>query len=452
MATEPNERSLGASLLLVLASCAVTPAARDASTPPSPPPTGVRVQAPEAAAEQAATLGESSDLAACFAWAQAHAGSLRAAQERWQAAESAIELEGGLPDPRLTYGEFLEEVQTRTGPQERRLGLMQGFPWPGTLGARKDAARHTAQARRHEHAAARLALEERVAFGWYDLAFHAKNVRITTDVLALLRRLEPVVQSRIQSGGRQEDLLRLQLEIGELENDLASLEDLRPALVARLAAAMNHPAAALDVRPELFEPEVARLDADELLATARIHNPALLVLNEELAGSDTARRLAKLATRPDLALGVDWIQTGSALAPGTDGSGDDPLAVSLSLSLPIWGQKNGARRRGADHARRAARARLDDAEAGLEAQIADRIFAVDDAARRIALVRDSLLPRATEAFELSVVSYRAGKAPLYELVDAERRRLELEKAYWRACRDHHQSRARLRTVVGGDLE
>ena len=52
-----------------------------------------------------------------------------------------------LPGPRESI-EFLEELQTRTGPQERRFGVRQSVPWPGQLDAKGRLAEHAAEAGR----------------------------------------------------------------------------------------------------------------------------------------------------------------------------------------------------------------------------------------------------------------------------------------------------------------
>src|SRR5699024_3546625 len=52
-----------------------------------------------------------------------------------------------LPDPELSFGYFINPIETRLGPQQARLGLTQMFPWFGTLGARGDAAAQMAKAK-----------------------------------------------------------------------------------------------------------------------------------------------------------------------------------------------------------------------------------------------------------------------------------------------------------------
>jgi hypothetical protein len=53
---------------------------------------------------------------------------LKAAFEEWKAALEAVPQAKALPDPRFSYGYFIDEVETRVGPQKHRLGIMQVFP------------------------------------------------------------------------------------------------------------------------------------------------------------------------------------------------------------------------------------------------------------------------------------------------------------------------------------
>ena len=60
---------------------------------------------------------------------------LKAAFEQWKAAMEQIPQAKSLPDPKFTYGYFIEEVETRVGPQRQKFGIMQVFPWFGKIEA-----------------------------------------------------------------------------------------------------------------------------------------------------------------------------------------------------------------------------------------------------------------------------------------------------------------------------
>ena len=85
-------------------------------------------------------ISESTSLGEAIAFAQKHNAAIAAANSRWQAAIQRVPQAKGWPDPRLTYGYFIETVETRVGPQEQRVGVMQPLPWFGKLKAAGDVA------------------------------------------------------------------------------------------------------------------------------------------------------------------------------------------------------------------------------------------------------------------------------------------------------------------------
>ena len=96
---------------------------------------------------------------------------------------------------------------------------------------------------------------------------------IDEDVIGELQQLEPVVQRRIAGGtSGQEDLLRLQVEIGRIENDLASLEKVFkvavPGLVIILLLLVVHAARVGDLAKAwhfLFDFDFSKISLDMTL-------------------------------------------------------------------------------------------------------------------------------------------------------------------------------------------
>jgi len=388
-----------------------------------------------------------------------HSAELRGAFQKWRAALERIPQVASLPDPVFSFSQFIESIETRTGPQQRRYSIRQTFPWFGTLTARSEVATTEAEAIWHDVLAARLRLVRDIRIAFADYAYLAHTQRITADVLELLRQLEPVVQRRIAAGnGGQQDLLRLQVEVGRVENEQASLLQVRRSMSARLAAAMNlrtgellpFPEVNGTTGPEGTDPGMP-LDVDRLIDRAERENPEVQGLRQRVLGAGHRQDVAELSTWPDITLGVDYIETDEARAP-VAGSGDDPVALGVSMSLPIWGGRNRAVRREAEFDLAAARHALEARRADLRAEIEHAAFEVGDADRQRDLYRETLLPRAREALDVTRAAYRAGSAPLLELIDSERALLELETGYWRATRDLNQSRARLDALVGGSLQ
>jgi cobalt-zinc-cadmium efflux system outer membrane protein len=396
-------------------------------------------------------LLEQANLERYVAFGLRNSAQLRAAFETWRASTERVQQVSTLPDPRLSFAEFIEEVQTRTGPQRRRFGLSQAFPWPGELDTKAELATRKAEAAWEQVEQARLNVARRIEVAFHEYAYLARELAITEELMQLIKGFEPVVQGRIRGGAGQEDLLRLQVEIGRLEDDLGSIQRRQPALSARLADAMNLPleAAASLPWPKLEVPESSTRTAAELIAAALEASPRLRALEQQLAAARAAEDLSSFKRRPEFAARLDYIDTGSALSSSTSGSGDDPLFLGISMSLPVWTSSYSAAEREAKHMVRAARARLDDARSLLNADITEEAYRVDDAQRRIQLYLVSLIPRARESLQLTTVSYRSGGASVLDLLDSERALLEFELSLWRACREYLQGEARLKELLGG---
>ncbi len=408
-------------------------------------------RSPTSAPDLAAELLVEADLDRYVAFGLHSSARLRAAFETWRASTERVQLASTLPDPMLSFGEFIEGVQTRTGPQRRRFGLSQAFPWPGELDSRADVATRRAEAAWQGVEQVRLEVARRIEVAFHEYAYLARELEITDELLGLIRGLEPVVQGRIRAGAGQEDLLRLQVEIGRLEDDLGSIQRRRPVLSARLADAMNVPlesAAALPW-PRLDVPEATDRRSDDLIAAALASSPRLRALEQELAAAQSAEELSGFRRRPDFSARIDYIQTGDASNSQTPGSGDDPLLVGLSLSLPVWTASYSAAEREAGHLVKAARARLDGARSTLHADVTEEAYRVDDAQRRIRLYQESLIPRARESLQLTAVSYRSGRSTVLDLLDSERALLEFELSLWRACAEYLVGEARLTELLGG---
>ena len=79
------------------------------------------------------------------------------------------------------------------------------------------------------------------------------------------------------------------------------------------------------------------------------------------------------------------------------------------------------------------------------------LYTYDDAARQITLYRDTLIPRAQQALEVTQISYESGKSKLLDVIDIQRELLFFEKSYWRALSNYQQQSAALEALCGGNL-
>lgn len=384
-------------------------------------------------------------------YALMHSPAVEAAYQRWLAAAEKLPQVAALPDPRLTLGFFLDEVETRTGAQQARIGVQQRFPWPGLLERREDAAARGALAAWRAFESQRLAVTERVVSALHDLASLDRIIEIDEENRDLLESFENVLRARYRVGaGSHPELIRAQVELGQLEDRIDRLKATRPVYVAELNAAMNRPTntaiAPLDRLPE----RVVQGDADALAHIAREANPTLLAMDESIERGRVLEDVARKEGMPDFALGVDTILTNDA-SSNIPESGDNPVLLTFGVDVPLWREKYDAGIREAI-ARRLALAREREEKANqIDSAIHRAWFEHTDADRRVRLYTRTLIPKARESLRASLASFRAGEGGFLDLLDTERTLLEFAITAEKARAARGKALARLNTLVGGGV-
>ena len=397
-------------------------------------------------------LGPESTLADYLARAALQSPALAAAFNRWRAAAEEPEQASALPDPKLTYQRYIQEVETRAGPQRNAMQIAQTLPWFGTLDLRAQAANQAAQVARQRYEAEKLALFQRVKDAHAEYAYLARAIAIADENVTLLTNLEKVVRIRYAAAtAGHSDLIRLQVELGKITDRQRSLTDMRAASMARLAAAVGLPVGTdLPAPRQLDTPDVELKDG-QLIAWALAHSPLLKADQAEIARRQTQIDLSHKAYWPDVTLGVTWIDTSHSVGGMPMDDGKDPVIAMLSVNLPIWYGKLDAGVRQSRYRKLAAvKARADRADM-LAATVTRAAFQARDARAKIDLYRRLLVPRATESLKVTITAFGAGKATFSDLIDAQRVLLEFRLTRQRAVADHAQHLAMLERLIGRQL-
>lgn len=436
---------LAALAWIVLAGCGSTPDGYDRTLA-----TWKRMEAERAApSPEPERIDEAASLQELLRWARRNNPGLEAAFQRWKQALERIPQVQALPEPRLTFGAFLAEIETRVGPQQARLGLVQPFPWFGKLGLAGEIAYQQAEAAGVMIESVLLDLEQNVRDAWYEYAWLEEALAITGAHRELLSNWESVARARLETGiGTHSDVIRAQVELGKLEDRLATLDDLRSPIEARLNAALDRPAAAALPRPETPLPEPPSIDEARLRRELREANPHLRALGYRVEAARKSIDLARKDFYPDFLVGVDYVFVGSADNPAVPGSGDDAVALVLGLDLPLWRPAYRAGVRGAEAGLRAAQSELDQAANRLSADLEMSLYRWRDADRRVGLFRDSLIPKGEESVEALTTAYQSGDEGFLDLIDAERVLLEFQLEAARARSDRAQALAETERITG----
>lgn len=382
-----------------------------------------------------------------------HSPTVEWAYQQWRAASERLPQVRALPDPRLTVGFFLNEVETRVGPQQARVGLQQTFPWIGKLQDREDAAAKGALAAWYQYQEAQLMVVEQVVIALHNLAYLDEAIKITNENYALLASFEEVVRARYRVGaGSHPELIRVQVELGQLEDRVVGLESLRPSYVANLNAVLNRsPEAQVAVRIKLPN-AIALESAQQISAHAHEWSPVLHAIAERVEQARIGTQLAHKDGKPDLTVGLEYIVTDEAANPSRTESGDDPIMLTFGINLPIWREKYDAGVRESIANRLSISRELDSMTNQVSAQVYKAWFEHTDADRRVRLYEDSLIPKAQESLSASLAGFRTGDAAFLDLLDTQRTLLEFSISAQRAKADRGKALATLNRLVGHPVE
>jgi cobalt-zinc-cadmium efflux system outer membrane protein len=349
---------------------------------------------------------------------------VRAAYARWEAEVAAIRGSAPPPNPTLGFGLFLQSVETRVGPQQARLSLAQSLPWPDELAGRRDAAVARARQAQARFDATVLAAAAEVRRAYWTL-WAVRTTRATHGAhLAVLDDLSATLRARVEIGAATlADLQQVDLSRARLEDALASMDAQERRAAAWLRAAIAGRDGEL---PTAEAPGPAQLQTPlaDALALAEQH-PSLDVVAARRAEAVAARRVARGQQAPGLRFGLDWTITGPGPTAQPD-SGKDALMAGVGLSLPLW-QGAYAGRAGAASSNAVARdAEADALRLELAAAVEDAWLRVTDGARRVGVVRATLLPQAEATYESLLGSYAVGDAGVAQVLLAQRDLLELQ--------------------------
>ena len=355
-----------------------------------------------------------------------------------------------LDDPKLSYQ--VEGIENSRSSREQTILLTQMFPWFGVLEAREEEASAMSKAARKNYESALLTLARDVKDAFFTFQYLHQSVEATRDNVTLVQRFEQIARIRYATAAASHpDIIRAQIEVAMLEDRLKGLEQLRPAVVAKLNAILNRPAESpLDwPKPEPYA--AVTVEFAPLFAGMLKQNPDLIALEHRIAAMRSRETLAQSKSKPNFELGFGFKDMPEPSSGMGSTSSDDPLMAMISISLPIWSESYAAARRAARAERLQVVHEKIQLENTLGSQIKQALYELQDADRRIVLYRDTVLPKAQEMLTSSETAYQAGAIDFLSLIDAQRSILQFRLEYEELIADSGKALAELEMLAGGSL-
>jgi len=374
---------------------------------------------------------------------------IRAARKRMESLALQVPVAASLQDPMLNLTVQPEPVETAAGQQQFILAANQKFPWRGKLERRAGVAEAQTNVARAELAAVELATIAQVKRAYFELYFLQRAIDVTRAEQQLLRDIREVALTRYKAGNTsQQDVLRADLEISNIENELIRLRQQLKSAQARLAGLLHvSPQTNLLALDRLSQQQIPQ-DLQWLQRQAVAARPEL---HAQLAAIERDRQsveLAHLEYKPDVTLGFSWIDVSPAgISPVANGR--DALLLTAGVNLPIYKKRLDASVRSAEAQAVSSARQYDALRDETLAEVTDLFAQARSQQDLLTLFREDILPKARQTLEVSSKAYNVGEVDFLQLVDNWRQLLRYEISYRRLEASLRQTLAELERVVGG---
>ncbi len=368
---------------------------------------------------------------------------LVAARKQWEAATNRIVQARSLDDPTLSVHLWnFPQTFNVTRADNSIFGLSQNFPFPGKLALKGEIARRSAEMTEQALRAKERELVARLKQAYYELFLAHKAIQIHHAQVELLRQFVEIANAKFRTGkGSQADVLKAQVELSVLHQQLPVLEQRRETTAALLNTLLDRdPLSPLGI-PQ--EPSLLPIDTtiDDLHRLALNARPELKAVELAVQQSEQSRALAQRQYYPDFNVTFQRFQNFQA----HDGFG---AYVAMTIPFSFWTKpKYDAGMQEAAASVAAARAQQHQLENLTRFQVNDLL-----ASEQVAtLYHTTILPQAVQNLEAARVGYRTGKGGFLDLIDTQRAWRGFQHEYYRALVEREHRLAELEQVIGTDL-
>jgi outer membrane protein TolC len=422
----------------------------------------------------------------------------------YQAALQKVPQAGSLPDPELNMGVFLSPMELVSGNQVAELRLMQMFPWFGTLRAAKDEMSLMANAKYELFRDAKLQVFFEVQSAWFDLYKIRQNIKISEKNIEILKAIErialvnfrtapsgndgssstgnevpagslPVTTAGSQGMGNSmggnssdnaavsamprapsmgsppggsslTDLYRIQIETGDLENNVALLKNQQNTAISRFNSYLNRPPDFPVTLPDTLIADslgVSLLTVSDSMMTS---NPMLTMLQYEQQSLEARKKMVTRMGYPMIGLGINYSVINRNEMITSEMNGKDMVMPMLTLTLPIYRRKYRAMQTEADFQKTATAQNLAASANSLKTEYYQAVQLYQDAQRRIDLY-SSQSQLAGKSLDIMIQRFTVSGSGLTDILRIRQQTLDYEYKKAEALADFNTAIAWLKRLM-----
>ncbi|MCX6334482.1 MAG: TolC family protein [Bacteroidia bacterium] len=426
----------------------------------------------------------------------------------YKAALQKVPQVGSLSDPELSLGVFVKPMELVSGNQVADIRLMQMFPWFGVLKNAKDEINLMANAKYEVFRDAKLQVFYDVQRTWYELFKVRKEIAVSEKSIEILKVIERLALVRFKStpsggtgttssstgmptgsnqtrnagssgmqvmeggqgisgssklnqpstsmqttsmgssvsGSGLADLYRIQIEAGELENNIALLKNLEQSITARFNSYLNRQPVAPVLTGENLTADSLGLSLAAVSDSMLAKSPMLSMLDFEKQSIEARKKMVTAMGYPMVGLGLNYSLISKSAMSASSMNGKDMVMPMLTVTLPVYRKKYNAMVKEADLLKLATSQKYQATANSLLTEYYQAVQLYQDAQRRVKLYEYQYL-LASKSLDLILKSFTTSSAGLTDVLRVRQQTLDYELKKVEAVADFNTAIAWLNRLM-----
>jgi len=364
--------------------------------------------------------------------AAANNPALKASFNEFMSSLESIPQAKGLPDPQLTFGYFIQPIETRVGAQRANLELSQTFPWFGSLRAREAVACMEVEAKLAAFQDSKIKLFQQVRISYNELYYLKKAIELTEENLQLLQSFQELARVNFESGKTGfVNVLRVEMEEKELRATLNLLRESRKSSLKAFKNLVNSPVEAM-IFPDTLELVPLDIPNQYLPDSLVVNNRQLRELRFQSEAGQELIEVARFKSMPSFSVGVNYTIIDQRTGLDLPENGKNALVFpQVGMSIPLFRKKYQALQNQAALDQQTIQFEIEDKTNQFNTELEYLLRDHSDGQRRLTLYQE-LLYLAERSLSLLQTEFTTGKVDFEEVIRMERKlstyQLAVEKA------------------------
>lgn len=369
------------------------------------------------------------DLKSYIQYAVTNNPLIKTSAYRIKSQKESVSIAKKIADPKVTVAYFINEVETRVGPQKAKVGLSQMLPWPGKIKSKRIIQNSLLLASEKNEIDVTSNVISSVRSIYAKLYLTGQSINISKENLKLLKQLESILLTKYSIGTvNQAALIKIQVEISLVEDKIENLRSRGIIEKEKLRSLLDLPQDTEIPFPDILLQFRISFNSDDINV---LMNPVLQQKSFQRDARKEMIHLAKKGFAPDLMLMTDYVITdrvNPAMGNPKD-NGKDPWVVGASINLPLTIGKKKSEIKKAQFELDAINNSIKNLENRVESDLVAAYEKYQYAKKREKLYANDLLPKAKHVLTLMEEDYKNGKASILDFIDAQRMVLNLDIAF-----------------------